>query len=352
MRDFTYRGVQTTNTPPNMIRSPYLPGLALGAVVTAASFLPRSLGLPGLGQLSPLMVAVLLGMLIRNSIGRPEAARAGLALSLRQPLRLGIVLLGLQVTLAELLGIGWAGLVLLLGAVALTVIVTAQLGRWLGVPQGLSLLIATGTGICGASAIVAANTVIKDTDESVAYALATVTLFGTIAMFAYPAIGAALALAHDSYGLWVGASVHEVAQVVAAGFARGDVSGELATVSKLARVLLLAPVVIGLGLYLHSRRATEGDENAQSKANIPMPWFVLGFLGMVILASTGWVPADWRSASALLAQILLAFALSAVGLETDVRRLIAQGWQPLALGAISTLFIGGGTLAVVLLLAA
>lgn len=334
-----------------MIRSPYLPGLALGALITGISFLPRALGLPGLGQLSPLMVAVLLGMAVRNTLGRPATARAGLALSLRQPLRLGIVLLGLQVTLAELMGIGFTGLLLLVSAVALTVVITWQLGRWLGVPEGLSLLIATGTGICGASAIVAANTVVKDSDESVAYALATVTLFGTLAMFAYPAVGAALTLASDSYGLWVGASVHEVAQVVAAGFARGEASGELATVSKLARVLLLAPVVIGLGVYLRSRTQRSAAEPQSADAKIPMPWFVFGFLGMVILASTGWIPADWRTVSALLAQILLAFALSAVGLETDFRRLIAQGWQPLALGALSTLFIGLGTLVVVISLA-
>jgi uncharacterized integral membrane protein (TIGR00698 family) len=334
-----------------MIRSPYLPGLALGALVTALSFVPRSLGLPGIGSLSPLMLAVLLGMGVRNTLGRPEAARAGLALSLRQPLRLGIVLLGLQVTLAELMGVGLAGLLLLVAAVALTVLVTWQIGRWLGVPEGLALLIATGTGICGASAIVAANTVVKDSDESVAYALATVTLFGTIAMFVYPTIGAALALASPTYGLWVGASVHEVAQVVAAGFARGDASGELATVSKLARVLLLAPVVIGLGLYLRARAqhaAVSSTDIPAAQAQIPIPWFVFGFLGMVILASTGWLAPEWRSASAVLAQVLLAFALSAVGLETDFRKLVAQGWQPLALGALSTLFIGVGTLVAVI----
>ena len=328
-------------------RSEYWPGLALGALVTGVSFLPRLLELPAIGKLSPLMIAVLVGMLVRNTVGRPDAARAGLALSLRQPLRLGIVLLGLQVTLAELMGIGAAGLLLIVAAVASTVLITWQLGRWLGVAPGLSLLIATGTGICGASAIVAANTVVKDSDESVAYALATVTLFGTLAMFAYPALGAALALANEPYGLWVGASVHEVAQVVAAGFARGDISGELATVSKLARVLLLAPVVIGLGWILRGRALAADTDGESAKPSIPIPWFVFGFLGMVILASTGWLDPEWRSQSGLIAQLLLAFALSAVGLETDFRRLIAQGWQPLALGALATLFIGASTLIVI-----
>jgi uncharacterized integral membrane protein (TIGR00698 family) len=331
-----------------MTRTNYLPGLALGALVTGLSFLPRMLSLPAIDQLSPLMIAVLVGMLIRNTLGRPESARAGLALSLRQPLRLGIVLLGLQVTLAELIGIGPAGLAIIVAAVATTVLVTWQLGRWFRVSPGLALLIATGTGICGASAIVAANTVVKDSDESVAYALATVTLFGTIAMFAYPALGATLALASNSYGLWVGASVHEVAQVVAAGFARGEASGELATVSKLARVLLLAPVVIGIGWMLSRAQRQSGDQDeTQSPAQIPIPWFVFGFLAMVIIASTGAISPTWRSASASLAQALLAFALSAVGLETDLRRLIAQGWQPMALGAISTLFIGASTLVMI-----
>ena len=286
------------------------------------------------------MLAVLIGMALRNTLGRPESARSGLALAVRAPLRLGIVLLGLQVTLAEILHIGAGGLALLLFALVATFVVTRWLGRRLGVSDGLASLIAAGTSVCGASAIVAANTVVGEDDEAVAYALATVTLFGTLAMFLYPLIGALLPLGDPAYGLWIGASVHEVAQVVAAGFAHGQTSGEAATVAKLGRVLLLAPLVIFMA---RSRAAGE------RQASVPIPWFVFGFIALVLVASTGRLDPALRSTAALVTQVLLAFALAAVGLETDFKRLLAQGWRPLALGALATLFIGASTLVLALL---
>jgi len=336
----------TTSPPiPNPRPSARLPGIGLAASVAAAAFALKALGLPVVASLSPLMLAILIGMTVRNLVGRPEAARAGLAAALRTPLRLGIVLLGLQVTLAEILAIGWAGLAILTFAVSATFLFTIWMGRRLGVPRGLTTLIAAGTGVCGASAIVAANTVVRDEDESVAYALATVTLFGTIAMFGYPVLASALPLGELAYGLWSGASVHEVAQVVAAGFARGETSGEFATVTKLARVLMLAPLVLLMGLWAH-RLSSHSDAGT---GRAPMPWFVFGFLGMVLLAGTGWIEAEWRSSANLVTQALLAFALAAVGLETDLRKLVAQGWRPLALGAAATTFISTSTLILILL---
>lgn len=326
-----------------------LPGLALAAAVAAAAFGLRALPWSLIGSLSPLMLAILIGMALRNLFGRPERARAGIALCLRAPLRTGIVLLGLQVTLAEILGIGVAGLLILAFALLGTYLFTIWLGARLGVPQGLATLIAAGTGVCGASAIVAANTVVRDTDEAVAYALATVTLFGTIAMFGYPLLATLLPLTERGYGLWTGASVHEVAQVVAAGFARGELTGEFATVAKLARVLMLAPLVIGMGLWARRRLAAAHGIDGVVQGRAPMPWFVFGFLGMVLLAGTGWVPAELRGAANVGTQALLALALAAVGLETDLRKLVAQGWQPLALGALATLFIAATTLGLSLL---
>lgn len=325
---------------PDSARPNRLPGLALAAAVAASAFALKTTSVPIFESLSPLMLAILIGMCVRNLWGRPEAARAGLAAALRAPLRLGIVLLGLQVTLAEILAIGWAGLAILTFAVAATFVVTIWMGRRLGVPRGLTTLIAAGTSVCGASAIVAANTVVRDEDESVAYALATVTLFGTIAMFGYPLLASALPLGDLAYGLWSGASVHEVAQVVAAGFARGETSGEFATVTKLARVLMLAPLVLLMGLWAQ-RLSSRSDAGS---GRTPMPWFVFGFLGMVLIAGTGWVAAEWRSGANLATQALLAFALAAVGLETDLRKLVAQGWRPLALGATATVFIASTTL--------
>lgn len=308
-----------------------LPGLALISLLAAAAFGLRAL-FPAI-PLSPLMLAILLGALWRNLLGVPANAAPGIAASLKRPLRLGIVLLGLQLTFFQLLEIGPAGLALLIGCVVLTFGFTLLMGRWLRVDEGLTHLIAAGTSICGASAVVAANSVVRGPGESVAYALGVVTLYGTIVMFGFPVLGTLLALSDQAYGVWVGASVHEVAQVVAAAFAHGQAAGEYGTASKLTRVLMLAPMVILLGQLL-ARRGQAGAADA------PVPWFAFGFIAMVGVASTGWLPASLLSVLAILAQVLLALALAAVGLETDLRKIRAEGWRPLALGALATVFIG------------
>ena len=319
-----------------------LPGIALAAAVTAVAFALRQL--PVLAAVSPLLLAILVGMLVRNLFGTPSRADAGLAACLRRPLRLGIVLLGLQLTLLQVLSVRASGLAILVFAVGGTYLFTVAAGRLLGVDAGLAKLIGAGTAICGASAIVAANTVVRDRDGGVPYALAVVTLYGTIAMFSYPLALQALGLSAHGYGLWVGASVHEVAQVVAAGFAGGQEAGHFATVAKLTRVLMLAPMVLLIGAGL---RRSAGAA-ARPTARPPVPWFVFGFLAMVAIASTGLVPAPARAPLALATQVILAIALAAVGLETDLRRIAARGWRPLLLGGLATAFIAACTLALVL----
>ena len=309
-----------------------LPGLALVAALAAAAFAVRSL-LPGI-PLSPLMLSIVLGALWRNLLGVPAAATPGIAACLRRPPRLGIVLLGLQLTFGQLLEIGPAGAALLVACVVLTFAFTLVLGRVLGVDAGLTQLIAAGTSICGASAVVAANSVVRGRGEAVAYALGVVTLCGTVVMLGFPVLGAFAGLSSQAYGVWIGASVHEVAQAVAAAFAHGDEAGQYGTASKLTRVLLLAPMVILLGQAIARR-------GGAAAADAPVPWFAFGFVAMVAVASTGFLPPFALAALAVVAQALLAVALAAVGLETDLRQIRAQGWRPLALGAAATVFIGG-----------
>jgi uncharacterized integral membrane protein (TIGR00698 family) len=222
---------------------------------------------------------------------------------------------------------------LLVACVLLTFGFTVVVGRLLGVDAGLSLLIAAGTSICGASAAVAVNAVVRDRSESVAYALGVVTLCGTLVMLAFPLLGASAQMSDRAYGVWIGASVHEVAQVVAAAFAHGDEAGQYGMASKLSRVLMLAPMVLLLGLVL-ARRAGGGA------SAVPVPWFAFGFVAMVCVASANVLPDPALVALAWLSQALLAIALAAVGLETDLRSIRAQGWRPLALGAAATVFIG------------
>lgn len=310
-----------------------LPGLALAAAIALLAVLLRRL--PALATTSALMLAILLGMAWRNAVGTPAAAMPGLIACLRRPLRVGIALLGLQLTLAQVAEVGFGGAALIVACVAASFVFTVGAGRWLGVEPGLARLIAAGTSICGASAIVAANTVVRDRDESVAYSLAVVTLCGTVVMLLYPLLGTLLQLTDHWYGLWIGASVHEVAQVVAAGFAHGQQAGEFATVSKLTRVLLLAPLVLVLAAL--ARRALS---SVAPHARAPTPWFVYAFIALVLLASTGGVPTLLVDAARWASQALLALALAAVGLCTDLRSIVARGWRPFALGGLASAFIG------------
>jgi uncharacterized integral membrane protein (TIGR00698 family) len=320
---------------------PVWPGVLLVGMIVAAAFGVRQT--PGMGVMSPMIVAVVLGAGFRQAVGVPDHARAGVAFSARRLLRLGIVLLGLQLTVPQVTAVGAAGVAVLAACVVCTFAVTVLLGRLLGVEPRLAELIAGGTSICGASAIMATNTVTKAPEEDVAYALAAITLFGSLAMFVYPLLPGALGLSPQSYGLWAGASIHEVAQVVGAGFQAGQQAGETGTVAKLTRVAMLAPVVMALGLMAAHRCGREAGGDGKA----PVPWFVLGFVAVVILNSIVPVPAEIRAAAGVATAVLLSMALAAVGLEADIARLRAKGARPLVLAGLATLFIAGLSLVLV-----
>jgi len=311
------------------------PGLMLTAAIAGAAFGLRQA--PGLSILSPMILAIALGIGLKNIVGTPSAAKTGITFALRRVLRFAIILLGLQLTVEQTMAVGAMGL----GAIALTVVATflftTWFGRVLGVERKLSQLIAAGTSICGASAVIATNTVTGAKDEDVAYAVACVTIFGSIAMFTYPLLPGLLHLDAHAYGLWTGASIHEIAQVVAAAFQGGQDAGEFGTVSKLTRVALLAPTVIVLGLAAAQRARRDGTASNQAKA--PMPWFVLGFLALMVVNSLVAIPADVKAAIILATTFLLSMALAAMGLETDLAKLRAEGIRPLLLGFAAFLFI-------------
>lgn len=308
------------------------PGIALAlglAVVAMAAH-----ALPGLARVSPMILAIGLGVGFANLFGLPAAARPGVAAVMRRLLRLAIVLLGLQITPARLAEVGLRGFLVVALCLVATFVFTVALGRRLGVKRELAELIAAGTSICGASAVVAANTVSRAEEADVATAIATVTLYGTLSMVLLPLAAAALGLDAHAWGLWAGASIHEIAQVVAAAFQGGPEAGEFGTVAKLARVAMLAPVVLGLGVLVRRRSGGEG-----ASARAPFPWFVVGFLALVALGGLVEPPRAMLDGVALLTTFLLTVALGAMGLVTDVRRLVAEGVRPLVLGACAWVFI-------------
>ncbi|MGE3873401.1 MAG: YeiH family protein [Parvibaculaceae bacterium] len=297
----------------------------------AAAFSIRQI--PGLGIFSPMILAVVLGIVFANVVGTPARARPGIAFCQRSLLRLAIVLMGFQLSASQVLSIGGAGMAVVVLALAATFVFTLALGRLIGVDRKLAELIAAGTSICGASAIVATNAVTGARDEDVAYAVASITLFGTIAMLTFPLLAPVLGLDQHHFGLWAGASIHEVAQVIGASFQNGPEAGEIATIAKLSRIAMLAPMVIGLGLLARCNAA--GTVSARP----PLPWFVLAFAAVVALNSAVEVPSGMKSAIALATTMLLACGLAAMGLQTNLSEIRSRGLRPLILALSAFVFI-------------
>ena len=325
-----------------------LPGLLLASAVATSGYILRRL--PGMTTFSPLILAILLGTAFHNLIGTPAFAKSGVTFSMRQLLRVGIILLGFQLTITEVIEVGSRGILIIAATLVTTFAFTLWMGKLLGIDRKLAQLIAAGTSICGASAVIAANTVTNAHDEDVAYAVACVTVFGSVAMFTYPLLPELLHLDPHAFGLWTGASVHEIAQVVAAAFQDGKAAGEYGTVAKLSRVMLLAPTVIALGL-MTARNTAKQDQNVlASPSRPPMPWFVLSFVALVGLNSLITIPAADKIWIAAATTFLLSVALAAMGLETDIRKLTARGVRPALLGALAFLFIAGFSLSLIKLI--
>lgn len=323
-----------------------LPGLLLTSALAAGATLLGRLSY-GSGA-SPLMIAVLFGVLFRFMFGAPTRTRPGVQFAQKQLLRIAIILLGLQLTLDQVAGVGGLLLTLIVTVVSATFVFTCWVGKWLKVDLGLTRLIAAGTSICGISAIVATNTVVDARDEDVAYAIATATVFGSVSIFLYPIIAAGLLMASIPYAAWVGLSVHEVAQVIAAGYAYDDRSGEFAVIVKLSRVLALAPLVLTIGWLWRTDNSRDLRDSGILRS-IPIPFFVFGFVAMIALNSLGLIAPGPKSIMTFVSAFLFAMALAALGLETDLRKLKEKGPRPLMLGALAWVFISGFSLTLLFL---
>ncbi len=306
------------------------PGLTAVAVATVLAY-GISAVLPSVNSTS---VAVLLGLLWANTGLHRERFRPGTRFAGHRLLRLAVVLLGLQLSVPELLRLGGGGLLVVLVTVTATFFGTQLLGRALGVSRPLRLLIATGFSICGASAVAAMEPVADGQQEDTGIAVALVTLCGSLAILLLPLLRVPLGLNVADFGSWVGASVHDVGQTVATA---SRVPGALSTavVVKLSRVVLLAPLVAGVG---YARR-TGHPEHSTGRRTPPMPLFVAGFLIAVVATSVLPLPEGLLSAAHSIQGILLTAALVGLGTGIHIPTLRRTGGRALALGGISWLLV-------------
>ncbi|TRW43127.1 putative sulfate exporter family transporter [Georgenia yuyongxinii] len=362
------------------------PGLVLTTAVALVAFAVHS----AVPVVSALLVAIVIGVVLRNAGWLPAAAEPGVRYSARTVLRLGVVLLGLQLSIPEVVALGWEAIVVIVATVTLTWCFTLLIGRWLRVPRALRMLLATGTAICGASAVAAMSAVLgeresaatpaaptagdearevaddEDVEDAAATAVAAVTVFGTLSMLVLPTAAAALGLGDHAAGVWVGAGIHEVGQVVAAGGVLGPTVLATAVVTKLGRVVLLAPLVAGVG-YARSRRARVAVEHqvAVDSASVVtgaaptgvahtrpplVPGFVLGFLALVAVRSLLPVPAVVLDVVETAATLLLTVAMVALGTGVNLTVLLRRGGPAMLLGLVAALLAAGISLLGVLTL--
>ncbi|MBW4974124.1 putative sulfate exporter family transporter [Roseovarius mucosus] len=317
-------------------------GVVIAVGITGLAALLHHLGLATTIGLP--ILSILIAMVIGNAIPAPKASLPGLQIASRPLLRFGIILLGLQVTLGDMLALGLLPLAALVALVMGTMGFTVWVGRLLGVEKSLTVLIASGTSICGASAVLATASTISAKDEDVAYGVAMVTLFGSVAMTLLPMTSAYLNFGPMVHGFWTGGTIHEVAQAVAAAFQHNEDAGAVGTMVKLARVLMLVPVLLLVGALFN-----KGHQDASSK-RAPFPMFVLGFMAMVGVNSVLDIPADLRAHFATLTACILATSLAAIGFQTRFPALLARGPRPLVLAAVSCCFVSGAGLLLALAL--
>ncbi|WET82301.1 putative sulfate exporter family transporter [Amycolatopsis sp. QT-25] len=308
---------------------PFLTAMAVTGAGVGAAYLAGA----AFPVLSALTIAVVLGILTGSVPSLSDETRKAISGTTKKLLRAGVVLLGLQLSLPSVLALGPGTLLAVVLTVGITFLGTIGLGRLLGVPRGLAMLVATGFSVCGASAIAAMEGVVEREDSDVATAVALVTFYGGLAIAAVPLLGGWLRLDAVRIGEWAGLSVHEVAQVVAAATPAGGSAIAVAIVLKLSRVVLLAPMVAAVGVH-------ERHRPVDGKRPPLVPLFVLGFLAMAAVRSTGIVPGLVLDAAKIACTLLLAGALFGLGCAVRIGELVRTGGRALLLGLLSTLLVG------------
>lgn len=323
------------------------PGLLLAGAVALVACVISHLA-PGV---SALLIAIIVGVVARNAGILPRTSDPGLGYAARVPLRLGIVLLGLQLSLPELFARGWGVPLLAVLVVGVGIVGTLGLGRLLGVERRQALLVACGFSICGAAAVAGVESSVDAREKETVTAVALVVLFGTLMIPLIPGLGALLGLSADQTALWAGASVHEVGQVVAIGGLLGGGALGLAVSMKLARVLLLAPVAAILGARSRAL-APEGDvrQDAAPKNPPMIPLFLVGFIIAAVVRSILPVSHEVLALASSAQEFLLSAAMFALGAGVHVKALLSGSGRLLALAVGSTVLVAalglGGALVI------
>jgi uncharacterized integral membrane protein (TIGR00698 family) len=297
-------------------------------------------------QIEYVLWAILLGLAIANTMGIPKIFRAGLA-TYELWLKLGIVLVGAKFLLGDLLHLGGLSLALVAVELVLSLSVMTLLGRIFGLRPKLTSLLAIGSSICGVTAIMAAQGAIDTDEQDTSTAIAAILTLGALALFTFPAIGHALHMGQQSYGLWTGLAVDNTAEATVAGALYGDEAGRIAILAKTARSSFIGFVVLGYAVYWASRGQAKHVQHKALFLWQKFPKFILGFVAISVLATIGFFTKGQLGSLSNLSKWAFLPAFAGVGLRTQLRDLIHQGWRPILTGVLGEIFIALVTLGLV-----
>ena len=311
--------------------------LLAGVVAVAAAFVAESRGGP------TLLYALLLGMAL-NGIAMEGTAKPGIDFAARPVLRFGVALLGARITIDQIGALGWFNSVLMIAAVVVTIGFGIAAARLLGQSSRFGLLTGGATAICGASAAIAIASVLPRDEKSereLLFTVAGVTALSTVAMIFYPAVAKVLGLDSHATGVFLGGTIHDVAQVVGAGYSVSPETGDSAVLTKMLRVAMLLPVVMALSITVHRRTSS-----AEARTQDPLlPTFLLAFVALVIAGSVGLIPKPVGTAMNEISRACLVVAIAAVGLKTSPLEMKKVGGRAMVLLGIDAVFLGALVLA-------
>lgn len=318
-----------------------IPGVLLSVGISAAAILVQALEvrLTGRPWLEALVIAILLGGLVRTIWEPGPRWRAGIHFGGKVLLEVAIVLLGATVSARTVLGAGPPLLAGIVAIVAVSIILSYGLGRLMRLPHRMALLIACGNSICGNSAIAAVAPVIDADSDDVATAIAFTAVLGVVVVLALPVLAIAWRMSPNAFGIFAGLTVYAVPQVLAATAPISSVSAQVGTLVKLVRVLMLGPVVLVLSLI--TPKTSEHGARPRAALHHLVPWFIIGFLAMMAARSAGLIPAEALSAASQAATWLTIVAMAALGLGVDVRAIAGAGPRVIAVVTLSLVALGG-----------
>lgn len=297
-------------------------------------------------SLSPMIIGIVLGMLYANSLRNnlPSTWVPGIQFCSKRLLRLGIILYGFRLTFQDIAAVGAAGIVIDTIIVTVTILGGVALGRLLRMDREIALLTSVGSGICGAAAVLGAESTIQTKPYKTAVAVATVVIFGTLAMFLYPIAyrSGVLGLTPTEMGIYSGSTLHEVAHAVGAGNAMGGEIANISIIVKMIRVMLLIPVLFCLGYWVALKASRSKENSATGSGKIAVPWFALGFLGVIIFNSFNLLPGKAIEIIEYIDTFLLTMAMVALGAETSIDKFKKAGAKPFVLAFLLFIWLTAG----------